>query len=218
MSFLFVGSTFAITQSVNEVNGVNYGLIAKDCVYKKWSTYYLSIDYVQYFNWYEAALARAEDGIIFWDLSTDFNQNFPSSYYTTKSDWQRVATSTTKKKITTYLKKIGEKWYDSLIKKMNSNYIGTVSSRDIFNGLTEMERMIVWPSFDPNGGRWGTYIRNTSTKVRNIPFSKDAKITIEWSSMSLSQVYTWAQNPTQVFAKVYLQKGKILWFRVEYHP
>jgi hypothetical protein len=63
MVFLFSGFTFAITQTVNETNGVNYGYLKN--VYKSGNVYFLSVDYIQIYNSYEAAFARAEDGIIF---------------------------------------------------------------------------------------------------------------------------------------------------------
>ncbi len=199
------GYTFAITQTVNEKDGVNYWYI-KD-IYKKWSTYFLSVDYIQYYQWYEAALARAEDGVIFWDLSTDYIQNYPASYYTTDKNGERIATKAIKKKITSYLIKIGNKWFSKLIKNTD------------FNKLSEIERMIIGPTYDPAtwwGG--GEYKRNINTKIRTIPFASSAKITVEWNSLSLDELVTWQKTPTQDFVKVFLKKWKIEWFRVEYHP
>jgi len=212
--FLSFWSTFAITQKVNETNGINYGYIKS--IYSTGTKYFLSVDYIQIYNWYEAALARAEDGEIFWSLSTDYNQNYPVSYYTTNQNNIRVATKTIRKKITAYLVKIGKKWLSKMVNKIN-NYTWD-NSADIFNTLTEIERMIIGPSFDPNGWWWRNYVRNTNTQIRTIPFSPTAKITVEWNTMTLDQLVEWAKNPTQLLVKVFLKSSKIEWFRVEYHP
>ena len=212
--FTFFWCTFAITQTVNETNGVNYGYLKN--VYKTWNKYFLSVDYIQLYGWYEATLARAEDGEIFWSLPTDYNQNYPASYYITNQNGARIATKTIKKKITAYLVKNGKKWLDKILNKINS-YTGDNSS-DVFNALTEIERMIIGPSFDPDGGWWWNYIRNTNTQIRNIQFSPTAKITVEWNSMTLPGLVSWAQHPTQLLVKVFLKNKKIEWFRVEYHP
>jgi hypothetical protein len=145
--FVFFGCTFAITQTVNETNGVNYGYIKG--VSNVGTKYYLSVDYIQYYQSYEAALARAEDGIIFGDLSIDFNQNYSDYSYTINDDGQRFATKAIRKKIAAYLVKNGKKGYDKLIAKMTASYIATISISDVFNELSETERMIVGPSFSP---------------------------------------------------------------------
>lgn len=216
MSILLISFwyTFAITQTVNETNWVNYGYLKG--VYKKWSTYFLSVDYIQYYQSYEAALARAEDGFIIGSLSTDFNQNYPTSYYTTNSNGAILATKVIRKKLTAYLVKIGKKWREQFIAGFN-NYDWTNQS-EMFNSLTETKRMIAWPSFDPATWWGGNYIRNTSSKIRNIPFSSSAKITVEGTSMSLKDLLNRSKEPTQNLVKVFLRKGKIEWFRIEYHP
>ncbi len=212
--FVSLGFTFAISQPVNETNGVNYGYIKS--IYKKWSNYILSVDYIQYYQSYEAALARAEDGVIFGDHPVDYNQNYPTSYFTTNSNGEKLATKVIRKKITAYLTKNGKKWREQLIAKL-SNYEWPIPST-IFNSLTEVERMIVWPSFDP-AIWWGwDYVRNTSTKIRNVQFSSSTKITVEGVSMSIEELFNWAKSPTQNLVKVFIKKGKIEWFRVEYHP
>ena len=207
---VFFGCTFAITQTVNETNGINYGYIKS--ISNIGTKYYLSIDYIQYYQWYEAAVARAGDGIIFGDLSIDFNQNYPASYYTTNTAGERIATKAIRKTITKYLVKNGSKKFDSLIKKI-TNYTGTNIST-IFNGLTETERMIVWASFSPAKWRWVEYIRNTNDKLRKIQFSPTTKITIDTGTLTLSQLVTWAQPATKALVKVFLTKGKIEWFRL----
>jgi hypothetical protein len=63
-------------------------------------------------------LARAEDGIIFGNLSADFNQNYPKSYYTINSKGERLATKTIRKKTTEYLLKIGKDGREKLISKI----------------------------------------------------------------------------------------------------
>lgn len=219
-----LGYTFAITQTVNEKDGVNYGYIKN--IYKKWSIYFLSVDYIQYYQWYEAALARAEDGVIFGDLSIEYNQNYPKTYYTTTSSGKRIATKAIKNKVTTYLTKIGQKWYDALIKKIN-NYNDDFLSNpqnyswnavDILNKLPEIERIVALTSFDPATWWGGEYKRNTTTKLRTIAFSPSAKINVENKSLTLSELVTWQKNPTQKLVKVFLKKWKIEWFRIIYHP
>jgi len=211
--FVSLGYTFAITQTVNETNGVNYGYIKN--IYKKWTSYYLSVDYIQIYNWYEAALARAEDGVIFNSLSTDYNQNYPKSYYTSNKDGGRFATKTIRKKINTYLTKIGSNGLEKILNKLDtytwSNWY------EVFNNLPEIERMIVGPIYDP-ATWWGNYIRNTNTKIRNIKFSTSAKIIVEDKNFSLDELVNWQKNPTQNLVKVFLKNSKIEWFRVEYHP
>ena len=205
---VFFGCTFAITQTVNETNGVNYGYIRS--VSNVGTKYYLSVDYVQFYQWYEAALARAEDGIIFGDLP--FYQDYPASYYTTNNAGERIATKTIRKTITNYLVKNGSKKFDGLIKKM-ANYTG-MNVSTAFNRLTETERMIVWPSFSPANWRWAEYIRNTSTKLRKTQFSPTAKITVDTSILTLPQLVTWAKTSTNSLVKVFLKKGKIEWFKL----
>lgn len=207
---IFFGCSFAITQTVNETNGVNYGYIKS--ISNVGTKYYLSVDYIQYYQGYEAALARAEDGVIFGDLSTDYNQNYPASYYTTTPDGHRLATKAIKKTITKYLVKNGSKKFDGLIKKM-TNYTGTNVST-IFNGLTETERMIVWSSFSPAKWRWTEYIRNTNDKLRKTQFSPTAKVTVDTSTLTLSQLFTWAKTSPNSLVKVFLKKGKIEWFKL----
>ena len=212
--FLFLGHTFAITQTVNETNWINYGYIKN--VYKKWATYFLSVDYIQIYQWYEAALARAEDGVILGSLSIKFNQSYPTSYYTTNSNGEIFATKTIRKKITAYLVKVGENGVGKILNKIDS-YTWSDPWHG-FNDLSEIERMIAWPFYDPAAGWSANYIRNTNTQIRNIPFSSTAKITVEGNTMTLPELVTWAQSPTQFLVKVFLKKGKIEWFRVEFHP
>ncbi len=211
---LFFWCTFAITQKVNETNGINYGFIKN--IYQTWSTYYLAIDYIQIYQWYDAALARAEDGEIFWTLSTDYNQNYPVKYYTTDQNSIRTATKTIRKKITAYLVKIGKKWLNKILNRIN-NYSWD-NSAEVFNTLTEMERMIVGPSFDPATWWWWNYTRNTNPQIRTIPFSPSARIIVEEKTLTLSGLVAWQQNPTQRLVKIFLQWGKIEWFNVAYHP
>lgn len=210
--FIGFGYSFAITQTVNETNGVNYGYI-KD-VYKRWSTYYLSVDYIQYYQWYEAALARIDDGIIFWDLSTMYDQDYNYKYYYVEEDGQRFSTQVAKKAVAAYLKN-GKKKFNTLIKRLNDN---NWNPESVFNNLSEVERMVAWPSFDPATWWGGNYTRNTNTKIRNIPFASSATITVEWETMSLSWLLSRVQSPTQMLTKVFLKRGKIEWFRVEYQP
>jgi hypothetical protein len=77
--------------------------------------------------------------------------------------------------------------------------------------------MILWPSFDPYSWWWLYYIRNTNTKIKNVPFSSSAKITVQGSSLSLEELLNWWDLQTQNLVKVFLNKWKIEWFRVEYH-
>jgi len=209
--FVFSGYTFAITQTVNETNGVNYGYLKN--VYIKWTTYYVSIDYVQLYMWYEAALARAEDGVIFGDLAINFNQNYPAKYYILQSNGEKLANKVIRKKINTYLVKIGKKGREKLIAKLN-NYDWSNPS-ELFNTMTEIERMIAWPSFEPATWWSAKYIRNTNTQIRNIPFSPTAEISVEWNSMTLPELVTRSQMPSQNLVKVFLKKGKIEWFRID---
>lgn len=212
--FTFFGFTFAISQTVNETNGVNYGYIHS--IYKTGTKYFLSVDYVQYYKWYEAVLARAEDGMIFWDLDMTFNQDYPTTSYTTNASGYRIATRAVKRTISAYLTRNGQRRINVLLWKMN-NYTGT-NSADLFNGFTQTERMIIWPAYDP-ATWWGwDYVRNTTTKLRKVQFGTSPRITVEGNILSLDELVTWAQHPTQLFLKVFLQRGKIEWFRVEYHP
>lgn len=212
-----LGYTFAITQPVNEKNWVNYWYI--NDIYKKWSTYFLSVDYIQYYQWYEAALARAEDWVILWGLWNGANENYPKSYYTTDKNGNKFATKTIRKRITNYLTKIWSEWFKKLGMDMNTYSWAKID--DLFNSLSETERIIIGASYDP-ATWWGqkSYERNTNTKIRTIAFSPSAKISVEWKSISLNELVTWGKDPVSklLVTKIFLKKSKIEWFRIEWHP
>ena len=209
---VFFGCTFAITQTVNETNGINYGYIKN--VYQSWALYYLAIDYVQIYTGYDAALARIEDGVIFGDLWTDYNQKYPTSSYTTDKNGARFATKTIRSRLQKYLTKAKRKSLKKVMVKGTDNWISAAQ----FNKFSENDRMILAPSFDPDWWWGGNYLRNSSPTIRNIPFSPSAKITVEDKTLTLSGLVTWEQHPTQIMGKVFLQNWTIQGFRVEYHP
>lgn len=114
--------TFAITQTVNETNWINYWYIKK--VFQKNWSYYLNVDFIQVYGWSDSVLARIEDwdcNIVKWSwiyytksellnifkrIKTD-DQKF-QEFFGDKCSFNNSYVRNTNKKIRTY--KINTKW------------------------------------------------------------------------------------------------------------
>lgn len=173
---LFASTTFAITQTVNEKDWINYGFIQK--VYKKNFKYYVTVDYIQLYTWKEGLIASIED----WDCkiswytkkqltdianksSLDTN-GIPTNktFYTPSSSWGDCEfmyyppydyIRNTNKKLRTYKIDTSKKtfWYCANDKEWWASY-GIVNFNNWYYGKP-MNWNTPWEGFNPS--KWKFY-------------------------------------------------------------